>query len=57
MIVNNFSIYRRLSSCSTARGFSAYLVTVGPTKVKARKFVLFTEGTPEVKIKNTCLIQ
>ena len=27
------------------------LVLVGPTKVKARKSILFTEGTPEVEIK------
>ena len=30
---------------------------VGPTKVKACKYVLFTEGIPEVEIKNTCLIK
>ena len=29
----------------------------GPAKVKAPKSVLFTECTPEVKIKNTCLMQ
>ena len=47
-------IYSRLWRHSTARGFSTSLVTVGPSKVKGRKSVLFTEGTPEVKIKNTC---
>ena len=29
------------------------LVPVGPNKVKACKFILFTEGTSEVEIKNT----
>ena len=29
----------------------------GPIKVRACKSILITEGTPEVKIKNTCLIQ
>ena len=32
-------------------------MTVGPTKVNARKSILFNEGTPVVKIKKTCLIQ
>ena len=35
----------------TARGSNNRLVPVGPTKVKACKSILFTEGTPEVKIK------
>ena len=46
------NIYSRLSRRSTARGSSTGLVTVGPTKS-----ILFTEGIPEVKIKNTCLMQ
>ena len=32
-------------------------MTVGPAKVKACKSILFTEGIPEVAIKNTCLMQ
>ena len=28
------------------------LFLVGPAKVKARKSILFTEGSPEVEIKN-----
>ena len=50
-------IYSWLSRHSTSRGSSTGLVPVGPTKVKAHKSILFTEGTPEVEIKNTCLIQ
>ena len=50
------SKYSRLSRRSTARGSTTWLLPVGPAKVKARKFILFTEGAPEVKIKNTCLI-
>ena len=42
--------YSWLSRCST------WFVPVGPSKVKTRKSVLFTEGTPEVEIKNACLI-
>ena len=38
-----------------ARGSGTGLVTVGPAKVKACKSILFTEGTPEVEIKNTWL--
>ena len=38
---------------STAGGSSTGLGPVGPAKVKARKSILFTEGTPEVKI-NLC---
>ena len=34
-------------------GFGTGLVTVGPTKVKAFKSIIFIEGSPEVKIKNT----
>ena len=33
------------------------LMTVGPTKVKACKSFLFTEGTHEIKIKNTWLMK
>ena len=36
--------------CSTARGSGTRHVPVGPTKVKARKSILFMEGTPEVEI-------
>ena len=43
-------IYSPLSWCSTARGSSTGLVPVGPTKVKVRNSVLFTEGTPKVEI-------
>ena len=35
---------------NTARGSSTGLVPVGPSKVKACKSFLFTEGVPEVKI-------
>ena len=35
-------------------GPSTWLVPVGPTKVKAHKSIVFTEGTPEAKLKNTC---
>ena len=31
------------------------LVTVGPAKVKACKSILFTEGSPEVKIRKNNL--
>ena len=44
-------IYSRLSRCSTARGSSSRLFKVGPTKVKARKYILFTEGSPVVEVK------
>ena len=43
-------IYSRLSRRSKARGSSTGLVPVVPANVKARKSILFTEGTPEVKI-------
>ena len=46
-----------LSRLSTTKESSTSLVKVGPAKVKACKSVLFTEGTPEVKIKYTCLMQ
>ena len=49
--------YSRLSKLSTARVSSTGLVMTGPTKVKACKSVQFTEGTPKVEIKNTCLMQ
>ena len=45
--------YFQLLRLSTARGSSTSLVSVGPAKVKACKSILFTEGIPEVKIKNT----
>ena len=38
-------------------GSSIGLVPVGPAKVKACESILFTEGTPDVKIKNNCLIK
>ena len=50
-------IYSRLSRLSTAMGSSTGLVTKVPNKVKACKSFLFTEGIPEVKIKNTCLMK
>ena len=40
----------------TTRGLSTGWLLLGPAKVKARKSCLFTEGSPEVEIKNTCLI-
>ena len=43
-------IYSRLLRPSTARGSSTGLVPVDPTKVRARKSILFTECTPEVEI-------
>ena len=49
--------YSQLSKLITARVSSTGLVMTGPTKVKACKSVLFTEGTPKVEIKNTCLMQ
>ena len=39
------------------RGSSKGLFPVGPTKVKACWSILFTEDSPEVKIKTTCLIK
>ena len=41
--------YSRLSRRSSARVSSTNLVTVGPTKVKAHKSVLYTAGTPKVE--------
>ena len=43
-------MYSWLLRRSTARGSSTGLVPGGPTKVKAAKSVLITEGTPEVEI-------
>ena len=40
---------------SMARG-SSTMFLVGLLKVKARKSILCTEGSPEVEINNTCLI-
>ena len=37
-------------------GSSTGLVTVGPTKVKACKFIHFTEGIPEVEISQDVLL-
>ena len=47
-------IYSQLLMHSAARGSSTGLEIVGHTKVKACKSILFTEGIPEVEIKNTC---
>ena len=41
---------------SIARGSITHLVMVG-YKVKTCKSDLFTEGTPEVYLTNTCLMQ
>ena len=50
-------IYSLVSRCSTARGSSYGLVPVSPAKIKARKSILFTEGTPEVEVNvNTILL-
>ena len=46
-------IYIGLSRLNTARGSCTGFVTAGPAKVKAYKSILFTEGFPEVEIKNT----
>ena len=50
-------IYSWFSWCCTARGSGTGLSQVGPAWVKASKSVLFTEGSPEVEIKNICLIK
>ena len=52
-VANRLVMYSQFSRLSTARGFCTGLATVGPAKVKAFKSILFTEGSPEVKIKNT----
>ena len=44
-------MYSRLSSCSTAKGSSARLSLVGPTKVKVCKSNLFTGGSLKVENK------
>ena len=44
-----WQIYGHLSRCSTARGSSSGFSLVGPTKVKARKSFLFTEGFLKVE--------
>ena len=49
------SIYSQLLRSCTARGSSTGLFQGGPTKVKARKSILFTEGSPEVKRKSEYL--
>ena len=46
----------RLSRCSTARGSDSRFSLGGPTKVKASKAFLFTEGSLKVERKNACLI-
>ena len=43
-------IYSQLARLGTARGSGTSLVTVRPTKFKTCKSILFSEGTPEVKI-------
>ena len=43
-------MYSRLLRRFTARRSGTGLVPVGPTKVKTRKSILFTEGTLEIKI-------
>ena len=43
--------YSQLSRCSTAMGSSTELVPLDPTKVKAHKFIIFTEGTPVVEMR------
>ena len=45
-----FRIHSRLRRCSTARVSSTELFLVGPTKVKAPKSFLFTEGS--IKVEN-----
>ena len=57
IMINNVIINSQLSRCITARGSSTGLVLVGPTKFKACKSILYTEGTPEVEVRNPCLIQ
>ena len=42
-----------LSRCSTARGSSSGLSLGGPTKVKASKSFLFTEGSLKVEDKES----
>ena len=42
-------IYSRLSRCSTARGSISGLSRGDPTKVKAHKSFLFTEGSLKVE--------
>ena len=44
--------YSRLSRCSTTRGSNTGLFRVDPTKVKARKSFLFTEGSLKFVIIN-----
>ena len=44
-------IYSQLWRCSTARGSNSWLSLGGPTKVKAKKSFLFTEGSLKVEIK------
>ena len=44
-------MYSRLLRCGTARGSGFRLSLGGPTKVKARKSFLFTEGLHKVENK------
>ena len=46
-----FRIHSRLRRCSTARVSSTELFLVGPTKVKAPKSFLYTEGSLKVENK------
>ena len=50
----NGLIYSWFSRSNTARGSSTCPVTVGPTKVKASKSLLFTKDPSVNKRKNTC---
>ena len=47
----NFWIHSQLSRCCTTRGSSSGLSLEDPTKVKARKFLLFTESSLKVENK------
>ena len=49
-LIVNEHMYSQFLRLITARGSNTVLVTIGPTKVKAFKSVLFTDGIPEVKI-------
>ena len=51
---NVVKIHSRLSRCSTARGSDSGLCLGGPTRVKAGKSFLFTEGSLKVEKKNFC---
>ena len=53
--LSGLSANHQLSRRSTTRESSTRLVPVGPTEVKARKSVIFTEGSHEVKSKEHLL--